>query len=157
MDVAAYWSTIGVYIGNMEAQWLDIREDGAGWWLWMNVYDFTTYRFYWRVSRRGLLELDITDSRQGTRDERGFRVLRERPANRRVRVGFTVERGYNVIDEPTWVLRLREERVFDHRASDRYTLEGRGAPRPSNPWAFRPGSRVRYARRRHLRQAARRS
>jgi hypothetical protein len=145
MGLVAYWSTVDMFQGSMEAQWLEIRKDGAGWWMWGNVYDFASTRFYWRAPRRGLLELDITGYREGTWDNRGFRVRRERSTSRRRRVGYVVVKDYNAVNELTWVLKLAKRGVFGHSlASDRYGLKGSKAPKSRNPWASGAGSRVRH-------------
>src|SRR5262245_13199002 len=148
MDITGYWSTVNIYQGSMDAEWLLIGDDGSGWWLEQDVYSFATCRFLWRLAQHGLLELDILGYRAGRTEKRRFLVEEEESMNRRTVVEYAVKQEYNAVDQLTWVLKLGRNGVFDEsRASDWYGLEEDSTVPPSHdPWATGAESRVRHAR-----------
>ncbi|RVX45058.1 hypothetical protein EDD27_7835 [Nonomuraea polychroma] len=151
MEAVGYWSTVHIYPNDMEAQWLAIRDDGAGWWMRGNVFEFDSYRFFWREPRTGMLELRITGYQMGAWSHRRFRPSVRNAEHHRRTVRYDAKTDYNAVGELTTVLELSPVTVPGFFWSERFAWEGSRAPRSGNPWATvgraRFGGRVSRPRR----------
>jgi hypothetical protein len=132
-NLYGHWSTLDLYLGAMEAQWVFFLENGSGWWEWQNALAFEAIWFWWHVPRPGTLEVHTLDSRGGRSSSRhGYQVHRESHWDERHTTTYTIASGLDVLDRSVTVLELRERDVFSPSSAQRYAFVGHDVPQ--NPW-----------------------